>query len=119
MDQDHPLLSNALGELRHSVDRAESEGWPSPTPDCIARTERLLREMFDVQPHPYWIYPTPDAEMVIDAGGGHFSIVVTLFYDGGALYTYRIPGRGQLRAVECADSDDLPDHVMAKVLRRL
>ena len=113
------ILSDSLDELRHATERAEDEGWPIPTPDCLERTERLLRKMFQIEPHPYWVYPTPDAEMVIDGGDNDLRIIVIVPHDGGVIYTYRATDNGEIRAVERAASDDLPDQAMTMILARM
>jgi hypothetical protein len=118
-DQVPVMLSNSLDELGQATGRAEDEGWPVPTPECLGRTERLLRKMFAVQPHPYWIYPTPNGEMVIDGGYHDVRVIVTLPHEGGAIYTYRTTETGELRAVECADSDEIPDDAMSVILARI
>jgi hypothetical protein len=113
------ILSNSLDELKEASAQAEEEGWPLPTPECVERTERLLKRMFEVRPHSYWIYPTSNGELVIDGGYEDHRIIVILPYEGGAIYTYRAPNTRELRAVESADSDNLPDSEMRIVLTRV
>ena len=113
------ILSNSLNELKEASAQAEEEGWPPPTPECLERTERLLKRMFEVMPHSYWIYPTSNGELVIDGGYEDHRIIVILPHEGGAIYTYRAPNTGELRAVESADSDNLPDSEMRIVLTRI
>ena len=115
----NPILSNSLDELKDAPAQAEEEDWPPPTSECIERTERLLKKMFEIKPHPYWVYPTPNRELVIDGGYEDRRIIVTLPHEGGAIYTYRAPNTGELRAVESADSDNLPDREMRIVLTRI
>ena len=115
----NPILSNSLDELKDAPAQAEEEDWPPPTSECIERTEKLLRKMFEIKPHPYWVYPTPNGEMVIDGGYEDHRIIVTLPHEGGAIYTYRAPYTGELHAVESADSDYLPDREMRIVLTRI
>ena len=113
------ILSNSLDELKDAPAQAEEEDWPPPTSECVERTERLLKKMFEIKPHPYWVYPTPNRELVIDGGYEDLRIIVTLPHEGGAIYTYRVPNTGELRAVESADSDNLPDREMRVVLTRI
>lgn len=115
----NPILSNSLDELKDAPAQAEEEDWPRPTSECIERTERLLKKMFEIKPHPYWVYPTPNRELVIDGGYEDRRIIVTLPHEGGAIYTYRASNTGELHAVESADSDNLPDREMRIVLTRI
>ena len=115
----NPILSNSLDELKDAPAQAEEEDWPPPTSECIERTEKLLKKMFEIKPHPYWVYPTPNRELVIDGGYEDRRIIVTLPHEGGSIYTYRAPDTGELRAVESADSDNLPDREMRIVLTRI
>ena len=113
------ILSNSLNELKEASAQAEEEGWPLPPPECVERTERLLKRMFEVMPHSYWIYPTSNGELVIDGGYEDHRIIVILPHEGGAIYTYKAPNTGELRAVESADSDNLPDSEMRIVITRI
>ena len=115
----NPILSNSLDELKDAPAQAEEEDWPRPTSECVERTERLLKKMFEIKPHPYWVYPTPNRELVIDGGYEDRRIIVTLPHEGGAIYTYRASNTGELHAVESADSDNLPDREMHIVLTRI
>ena len=102
-DNQHPLLLESVEELKEAAEYAADEGWPLPTADSLARTESLLRRMFDAQPHRYWVYPTPEGELVIDGGYQDHRIIVTLSKEGGAIYTYTDPANGHISAVECPD----------------
>ena len=118
-DCQNPLLLESIAELQEVTEYAADEGWPLPTPDSLARTESLLRRMFDIQPHRYWVYPTPEGELVIDGGYQDHRIIVTLPKEGGAIYTYTDPAIGQISAVECPDPQALPDRQMVEVLSRM
>ena len=113
------MLLASLEELREAPERAEDDDWPIPTSEHLERTERLLRRMFDAEPHPYWIYPTSSREMVIDAGDDDLRVIVKLFHDGRVIYTFRDTVSGKLRAIRHPDAESLPDHEMRKVLNRL
>ena len=114
-----PDLMNSLRELEQVTERAEEEDWVIPTPETLASTESLLRRLFKVQPHPYWIYPTPDGEIVIDGGERDGRVIVTLPPEGGVIYAYKSSKNGETRAVERADPNDLPDPDMKMVLTRM
>ena len=114
-----PDLMNSLRELEQVTERAEEEDWVIPTPEALANTESLLRRLFEVQPHPYWIYPTPDGEIVIDGGERDLRVIVTLPPEGGVIYAYKSSENGETCAVERADPDDLPDPEMTMVLMRM
>ena len=118
-DYQNPLLLESIKELKEAVEYAADEGWPLPTADSLARTESLLRRMFDVQAHRYWVYPTPEGELVIDGGFQDLRIIVTLPKEGGAIYTYTDPSDGQISAVECPDPKALPDLQMVEILSRM
>ena len=112
-------LIDTLRELEQLTERAEEEDWVIPTPETLASAESLLRRLFQVQPHPYWIYPTPDGEIVIDGGERGSRVIVTLPPEGGVIYAYKSSPNGETRAVECADPNDLPDPHMKMVLTRM
>ena len=114
-----PDLIDSLRELEQLTERAEEEDWVIPTPETLASAESLLRRLFQVQPHPYWIYPTPDGEIVIDGGERGSRVIVTLPPEGGVIYAYKSSPNGETRAVECADPNDLPDPHMSMVLTRM
>ena len=114
-----PDLMNSLRELDQVTERAEEEDWVIPTPEALASTESLLRRMFKVQPHPYWIYPTPDGEIVIDGGKRDLRVIVTLPPEGGVIYAYRSSENGETCAVERADPEDLLDPEMTMALTRM
>ena len=118
-DPVEPDLINSLRELEEVTERAEEEDWVIPTPETLASTESLLRRLFKAQPHPYWIYPTPDGEIVIDGGERDLRVIVTLPPEGGVIYAYKSSENGEICAVERADPNDLPDPDMKMVLTRM
>ena len=118
-DPVEPDLINSLRELEEVTERAEEEDWVIPTPETLASTESLLRRLFKAQPHPYWIYPTPDGEIVIDGGERDLRVIVTLPPEGGVIYAYKSSENGEICAVERTDPNDLPDPDMKMVLTRM
>ena len=112
-------LENSLIEMHEAAERAEEEGWIPPSEESLKRAKRLLTMMYEIQPHPYWVYPCPEAELVIDGGLRDRRVIVTLSPDGSVIYTFQSEKSGEITAVECANSDLLPDDVMVEVLRRM
>ena len=112
-------LADSLSQLAHTIERTEEESWPTPATDHIQRTEALLRRMFTAEPHPYWVYPTPNREIVIDAGNDDLRVIVTLHHDRSVIYTYLNPDTKTLEVTQQPQADQLPDDHMKHILSRL
>ena len=112
-------LKNSLLEVDEAAERAEGEGWMPPSEESLKRARQLLTRMYEIQPHPYWVYPCPEAELVIDGGLRDRRVIVTLSSDDSVIYTFQSETTGAIAAVECTDSGLLPDETLGAVLRRM
>ena len=84
----HPDLIESLKDLHQCSERAKDEGWIEQTPEHISNAEKLLRRLPTVPSCEYWVYPTPEGEIVIDVGQNKSRLIITLFPEGNAIYTY-------------------------------
>lgn len=112
-------LERILLEIDESVGRAHDEDWDPPTNDTLERAKQLVSKMYGVHPHPYWIYPCPWSELVIDGGFQSKRVVISLYPGGSVIYTYKDKVTGNTLAVECDNSDLLPDENMINVLKEI
>ena len=111
-------LAEALQDLREARDEAREEGFPEPSDMAIANAERLLRAMYDISPQRFEVYPTPDAEIAIDAPGGYGqSVLLFCESSGGALCMVDV--HGEHRRARYDSTRTLPDGFMAEALTEL
>ena len=111
-------LIAALNDLKELADEALEEGFPVPSDAAIDNARRLLEHVFDVLPRRYEIYPTPDAEVAIDApGGSGASVIVLCESDGAALCLVNIGGRQ--RRARYSTVETLPDGFVREALVEL
>ena len=69
-------IESILSGLCLVFDHALDEGWPLPSTDQIGRVEELLKRLFAIKEHPYWIYPMPTGEVIVDAGNYDDRIII-------------------------------------------
>ena len=112
-------LTASIKQINEVPDHAREEGWPAPNQTQVKQAEALLRRMFDAQPHEYWVYPTPDREIVIDAGEDELRVITTLNDKGRIIYTYRRTDTGELCAIRHDNADTAPNTRMKNILKRL
>ena len=111
-------LERALAELEDLPVEAQEEGFPVPSELAFSHAGRLIRELHGVSPRKYFIYPTPDAEVAIDAPGptGN-SVLILCDSDGGALCLVNTKGKHRRARYESADQ--LPDGFVFEALTEL
>ncbi len=78
-------LLDALDELKNSSIEALEDGYEAPSNLALHNAERMLREMYDISPQRFEVYPTPDAEIAIRALAPRKSVIVLCESSGGAL----------------------------------
>lgn len=111
-------LEKALAELADAPVEAQEEGFPIPSDLALGHAGRLIRELHRVFPRRYFIYPTPDAEVAVDAPGSTGSSVLILCdSDGGALCLVNMKGKHRRARYETADQ--LPDGFVFEALTEL
>lgn len=111
-------LAEALQDLREARDEAREEGFPEPSDTAIANAERLLQAMYEMSPQRFEVYPSPDAEIVIDAPGGYGqSVLLFCESSGGALCMVDV--HGEHRRARYDSTRTLPDGFMAEALTEL
>ena len=100
------------------MEEAAEDGFRPPSGLAVDNARRLLKSLFQAFPRRYEVYPTPDAEVAIDAHGGPgASVIVLCESDGGALCLVNI-GDCQRRARYSA-ADTLPDGFVKEALLEL
>jgi len=106
-------LSDAFVEFSHAVVEAE-EGFSIPSALALSNANRLLREMYEIAPQRFEVYPTPDAEIAIRALAPRRSVILLCKPEGGALCLVNLnSGR---RRKSYAPMDTLPDSSLEKAL---
>lgn len=111
-------LSEALIDLRDVKDEALEEGFPEPSGLALENAERLLKEMYALNPRRFEVYPTPDGEVAIDAPGGHGrSVLLLCASDGSALCLVNMGGVH--RRAWYRDTRLLPDGFVQEALEEL
>ena len=85
--EEMPLnLADALADLHDVREEADEEEFTSPSGLALKNAERLLRDMYDILPCRYEVYPMPDGEIAIDAPMAlGISIVAMCEPDGNVL----------------------------------
>lgn len=92
-DDRSPDLLDAQHDLDEAVAEAGEENFPKPSEMALTNARRLLSAMYRISPRRYEVYPTPDAEIAIDAPGGHGrSVLLLCESDGGALCLVNMNG---------------------------
>ena len=111
-------LLEALNDMDGAVAEATREGFPQPSDLARVNAKRLLKDMYKISPRRFEVYPTPDAEIAIDAPNGHGASVLLLCdSDGGATCLVNLTG-GQRRQTYL-DTEALPDNFLRESLADL
>jgi hypothetical protein len=101
-------LRSVLEDLDSVIADAAEDDFPSPSPLAIDNAKRLLMAVFRASPRRYEVYPTPDAEVAIDAPNGKGSSVLLLCgSDGEVLCLVNRNGDSDSRSYPSVDR--LPD----------
>ena len=84
----------------------------------MGNAERLLKELYNISPRYFEVYPTPDGEIAIDAPGGYNrSVLLLCDSQGGALCLVNIDGNH--RRARYSSSESLPDSFVREALADL
>ena len=114
-------LEELLDELGEVAEDALEQDFPQPTELARSNAERLLKEMFEILPRRYEIYPTQDGEIVIDVPNRKGSSVVLLCdSEGGALCLVGVVGvSNQSKSYTSEEFNQLPDDFLRGALLQL
>lgn len=111
-------LTDALQDLYEATDEAREEGFPIPSSIAKTNAERLIKEMYDILPGRFEVYPTPYGEIAIDAPSGKGkSVVVFCNSEGGALCMVNM--NGEHRRARYSNTNKLPDNFVRDALTEL
>ena len=107
------LLQKLNSITEHSLD----EGWEIPSNTTITNANTLLKNIYNYKPYNYWLYPTPESEIIIDAGYNDERIILHIHNDT-LIYTY-LNCNNILSATETNIKNEVPDHHMKTLLDRI
>ena len=103
-----------MTDLEGAVEEADDEGYPRPSDRAVSNAKLLLERLYRIAPRRFEVYPTPDAEIAIDAPGDGCSVVVLCDSDGGALCMANLPGGHRAKSYGAVDG--LPDGFLREAL---
>ena len=110
----HKDLPDAFVDLSHAAVEAEEEGFAIPSDLALSNAKRILREMYEIAPQRFEVYPTPDAEIAIRALAPRRSVILLCKPEGGALCLVNL--KSGRRRKSYAPTDTLPDSFLKKAL---
>lgn len=117
LDIDIPLR-DALNDLDLVIEEAKQDGFPIPRNSMIRDARRLLREMYEIWPRRFEVYPTQDGEISIDAPSGHGRLVVVSCAPNGSAECSLVLD-GDYRNKNYDSAEELPDEFLRKALLTL
>ena len=113
--QEGRSLHEALADLQRVSEEALEEGFSAPAQTMLSNAERVLKEMFKIQPQRFEVYPMPEGQIAIDVPNQRGSSVIVLCEpDGGALCSVNI--RGEYRRKRYISVAELPDEFLRAAL---
>lgn len=111
-------LNDVLVDLQKVTDEACEEGFPVPSDIAIANSEQLIKNLYEISPGRYGVYPTQDGEIAIDVFNGKGSSVILLCDSaGGTLCLVNI--NGDRRRAHYSKINVLPDGFVREALAEL
>ena len=111
-------LNDVLADLQEVADEARKEEFPVPSDIAIANSEQLIKNLYEISPGCYGVYPTQDGEIAIDAFNGKGSSVILLCDSaGGTLCLVNIDGNR--RRAHYSKINALPDGFVREALAEL
>ena len=106
-----------MADLNGVIEEARDEGYPVPSSLAVSNAKLLLERLYRFMPWRYEVYPTQDAEIVIDVPGGGISVLVFCDSNGGALCMANLPD--ERRAKAYSTIEHLPDSFIRESLTKL
>ena len=110
-------LASALRDLDEVIAEAREEEIPVPSRLAIENAKRLLLWLYSISPRRFEVYPTPDAEIAIDAPSDRGSVILLCDSYGGALCMVNLDGNH--RRARYSSSNALPDGFVREALADL
>lgn len=111
-------LLDALEDLNEISEEAERDGFPHPSELARTNAEHILRVMYRIAPRRFEVYPTPDAEIAIDAPNGYGRSVLLLCSSNGDVLCLVNQG-GKQRRQRYSTVSTLPDGFLWNALAGL
>ena len=106
-----------MTDLHGVIEEARDEGYPPPSDLAISNAKLLLERLYRFVPRRYEVYPTPDAEIAIDAPSDGSSVVVLCDSNGGVLCMANLPDGHRTKAY--STTEPLPDIFLREALAKL
>ena len=110
-------FAEIMRELEEAAEEAADMGYPSPSDLAVSNAKLLLRKMYQIVPRRFEVYPTPDAEIAIDAPGDGGSLVMLCDSNGGVLCMANFRNEHHTRSYTTTDA--LPDGFVTEALAAL
>ena len=111
-------LNDVLADLQEVIDEAREEGFPVPSDIAIENSEQLIKNLYEISPDRYGVYPTQDGEIAIDVFKRKGSSVILLCDSaGGTLCLVNIDGNR--RRAHYSQINALPDGFVREALADL
>lgn len=112
-----PEFAEILTDLAGTIEEAQELGYPTPSPLAVSNARLLLQRLYLNAPQRFEVYPTPDAEIAIDAPGEGGSLVVLCDSNGGAFCMANLPDGHHTKFYSTTDT--LPDGFVSEALAML
>ena len=80
-----------MTDLHGVIEEARDEGYPPPSDLAVSNAKLLLERLYRFAPRRFEVYPTPDAEIAIDATGKGCSVVLLCDSNGSVLCMANLP----------------------------
>ena len=110
-------LVDAIADIDGATGEAKEQGFPVPSQIALSNAIRLVRRLYRIAPRRFEVYPTPDAEIAIDAPGKGSSVILLCDSDGGALCMINLPDGHHTKFYPTTDT--LPDGFVSEALESL
>ena len=85
------VFDEIMTDLDEVMEEADEESYTRPTSIALDNARHLLRKLYTMSPMRYEVYPTPYAEIAIDAPGRGCSVMVLCDSKGGATCIVNLP----------------------------
>ena len=111
-------LADALADLADASEEAREDGLPIPEQQLLDASEQILRKLYDIWPHRFEVYPSPDGEIAIDARNDRGAAVLVLCEPGGEVLCL-VHTHGEQQSNRYPSTEDLPDDFLSGALTSL
>ena len=111
-------LTAALNDLHNANEEAREEGFPIPSDIAIRNSEELVKNIYEIFPKRFEVYPTQDGEIAVDIYNGKGSSVILLCDSVGEILCM-VNISGNSRRAHYSQIDQLPDGFVREALNEL